>query len=293
MRNLTFILALLLLASCSKTGAVVADEPIKIGVIVPLIGPFAPLGTEFQRGVQLAFEEATSQGLSVKVLYEDDIRITPSAVVAAGNKLINVDTVDVGITMIIEESKPVASMFEGAQTPLIVMWDANEHIKESGEYLYSTGFSTELAGQDVADLAFDQGLRRIAILRHLEPWAQVIAPAFTERFQNLGGTIVLDEDLPMDTVDFRTTILKIPEADGVFFAMFPTYSNNFVTQVRQFREELVLFTGDAFTMDMIEAAGPAAEGVFLANVHAEQATILTEKYKERFGVDPIAMRSLP
>ncbi|MDP6294240.1 MAG: ABC transporter substrate-binding protein, partial [Candidatus Woesearchaeota archaeon] len=116
MRNLTFILALLLLASCSKTGAVVADEPIKIGVIVPLIGPFAPLGTEFQRGVQLAFEEATSQGLSVKVLYEDDIRITPSAVVAAGNKLINVDTVDVGITMIIEESKPVASMFEGAQT---------------------------------------------------------------------------------------------------------------------------------------------------------------------------------
>ena len=135
---------------------------IKVGAILPLSGDLAALGEEVKRGIELAAEDAKMEGANVAVIYEDD-RYTPAMDVSAANKLINVDKVDAAMTMFVEEAKPMAPVFNTSKTPLVALWDSNEFIK-SNEYLFSNGFSTERAGEAMAEYAYDKlGMRTAAI----------------------------------------------------------------------------------------------------------------------------------
>ena len=116
------------------------EKEVKIGAILSLTGDFAIFGEEIKKGIELAVEEAKSSGLHLTVFYEDDQSLSPVAGVNAANKLITVNKIDVGLTMIVEESRPISSFFGKSKVSLIVLWDSNKFIKEAGEYIFSNGF---------------------------------------------------------------------------------------------------------------------------------------------------------
>jgi len=268
----------------TETGA------IKIGAILPLSGNLAFFGEEIKKGVDLAVDELKREGVDIQVIYEDDQSLSPRATANAANKLLNIDKIDVGLTMLVEESRPIAPIFNDKKIPLLVLWDSNKFIKESGEYLFSNGFSTEMAGRVMAEYARKSlGLRKIAILEHIDPWAEIIAKSFKDNFKEMGGSVVYDEKIPADTTDYRTSILKIKKLnpDGVYFPMVPMNSVRFLTQSDQLGLKSVFLTGDGFIQDVIDKSGDSSEGVYFTNIFTANPDDIASKYQAVYGKNPL------
>lgn len=266
------------------------SEPIKIGVILPLTGDLAALGEEIRKGIEIAIEEVKAEGLNLNVIYEDDQSSFGINTVNAANKLINSDKVNAGLTMLVEEARPIYLIFNNNKIPLLVLWDSNKFIKESGEYVFSNGFSTELAGESMADHAFNKlGLRKIAIVSHIDPWAEIISDSFKNKFEKLGGKTVFDEKFQLDTTDYRTTIIKIKQMkpDGVYFPLIPMNSVRFIIQAQQLNLQTSLLTGDALIQDVINEAGKAAEGIYFTNIYTDDGDLLISKYKQKYNNEPM------
>ena len=273
-----------------KNEPVEKGEALKIGVILPLTGDFAVLGEEVKRGIEVSVEEEKKNGRQFRVFFEDDQSLSPTATVNAARKLIDIDKVDVGLTMLVEESRPIAPIFSQAKIPLLVMWDSNQSIQDSGDYLFSNGFSTEAAGETVADFAYNEiGLRNMAVVSHTDAWSEIISESFAKKFTALGGKVISSDRLSLETNDYRTTLLKIKNsnAKGIYFPLIPPSSARFLIQAEELGLKLPLFSGDALIQDVVAEAGPAAEGVYYTNYFTDQSAELSTKYKTAYNTDPI------
>lgn len=259
------------------------SEQLKVGAILPLSGDLAALGEEVKRGVELAEEEAKSEGLNIRVVYEDD-QYTPTIAVSAANKLMNVDMVDAAMTMFVEEAKPMAPVFNANKTPLLVLWDSNEFIK-GNEYLFSNGFSTEKTGEAMAEYAYNElHMKTVATIGHIDPWADIISATFNKKFWELGGKVVYDERFTTDTADYRMAIATIKQEnpDGVYFPLMPMNNARFLMQAKQLGLNRPLMTGDTLIQDVISETGSASNGVHYTNIYSANADALAKKYKAKY-----------
>lgn len=265
-------------------------KPIKVGVILPLSGDLAFLGEQIKKGIDLAIEEYKGKGINVEVIYEDDQSLSPSVAVNAANKLLNIDKIDVGLTMLVEESRPIAPIFNKKEVPLLVLRDSNKLIQQSGQYIFSNGFSTELAGETMANFAYNElNLKTVAIVGHIDPWADIITKSFKDKFEIMGGKVVYDEQFNTETKDYRTAILKIKQldSDAIYFPMIPMNSVNFLTQSKQLGLRSLFLTGDSFISDVIKKADDASEGVYFTNIYSVNNERLVERYKKIYNNDPV------
>lgn len=260
----------------------------KIGSILPLTGDFAVLGQEIRRGAEIAVEEARAKGQDIEYISEDD-QFSPLVMATAAQKLIQVDKVDVAITAIIQEAKPIAPIFNKAQTPLLVTWDSNDFIKSAGDYIFSIGFSTEAAGKRMAEYAYAKAsVRKIAIISHIDEWSQLIADSFAAEFIKQGGTVVMREAAQVNNKDYRTLLTKAKNAgaDSIYFPLVPPANSIVLKQVKQLGITAILFSGDGLLQDEINEAGVASEGVYYTNIYADHPETLADVYKKKYGSDP-------
>ena len=104
-----------------------------------------------------------------EIVYEDDQFDVKKASTAA-KKLIESDDVSASLIGMVNTAKAVGPFFEQAQTPLMVLWDANEELENIGDYTYGIGFHTEKAGYAMAEKLYQKGIRNVAVLRHIDEW---------------------------------------------------------------------------------------------------------------------------
>ncbi len=274
-----------------------AEEVIKIGAILPLTGEAAIAGVSIQQGIEIAVEEINKaggiKGRQIKVVFEND-EYDNKKTVTASQKLINVDKIDIGIVSFVHGAKAVMPIFEQNKIPLMVAWDSTNELEE-GDYIFSTGFSTELSGKKMANYAYNElNLREVAIVLHQDEWSEAIAPAFKQKFQELGGEVLLEEKVAIGESDFKTIISKIKSknADAVYLPLVPVNTDMFLKQAKELALKSQILSGDALIPDIIMAAGDAAEGVYFTSIYVEDNEIsqaLTEKYREKYGEEAPAL----
>ncbi len=269
----------------------VLGETVKVGVILPLSGDFAIIGEELKKGVDLAVEQLQKKNVKISVVYEDD-KFDPREAVTAANKLLSVDKIDFGALFSVEEARPIVSIFNKNKVPLVSMWDSNEFLKNSGPYIFSNGFSTEKAGEDMADFSFNTlNLKKVAIMSHVDAWSEIISKSFKDRFEKNGGEIVYNDAVQVGTTDFRLLIqkMKAVNPDGIYFPLIPFDSVSFIQQVNQLGLRLPMMTGDAFLQDVIDAVGGISEGIYFTNSYPEERKLLEDLYREKYKIDSPAL----
>jgi branched-chain amino acid transport system substrate-binding protein len=121
---------------------------------------------------------------------------------------------------------------------------------------------------------------------------------FKARFEELGGTILLEESYDDQATDFSAQITKIkalnPQPDFYYVAAMPY---NIGPIVKQFRDAGItgpIVGGDGYdTPDLVKVAGPAADNVFFTTHALMDATNGTDgikkfmaAYKAEYGNDP-------
>ena len=290
------------LAFCASlllaTGADAAD-PIKIGVINMLTGPFAEGGSFQVNGLQLALEDINKAGgilgHPVELRTEDNASSNPGTVLAF-SKLFT----DPAIKAIVG---PIASTQIQAASPAIAKAGIPTMIggtdpsltRVNNKWVFRARPNDLYSSKVIADFGVNTlKLKKWAIVHATDAFGQGGAKALTDTLQALGVTPILDQGYTSNSQDFTPIVLAIKKSGAEVLGTYMTVPADqaiFAKQLRQLGVN-VQWVGSPTTAAVTtrNLAGEALYGTYaVADFNAEAneaARDFTRRYRERFGIYP-------
>lgn len=259
---------------------------LKAGVILPLSGEAASVGTAMRRGLELALAESRSSSIELRI--EDDGSFNRLAAATAAHKLVDIDQVDLLLNSAMNTASVLAPILARRKTAGVIIWDSNRRLTQLPGQLYGTGYSTEGAGQGMADFAIGElGLRRIAVICAEDEWSEMIAEAFSSRLQSLGGEVVLHERTDVSETDFRALAARMRtlRIDAVYAPLFPGALAAFLRQARAGGLDAAVLSADGLLESVVKSAGASAEGVYATQAWFSPDSPLASRLGEKDPVD--------
>jgi len=274
-------------------------DTIKIGFIGPLTGEAGNLGENAKMAVEIAVAEINEaggiNGRDLEVIYEDGQCLGKEASSAA-NKLINVDKVSAILGGACSgETLAFAPVAEEAKITTLSYCSSAPSVTDAGDYIFRNYPSDLFQGSFAAEYATnDLNAKKIGVLYVNGDWGQGIKDVFVNKFQELGGEIILEEGYDQQSRDLRTQLTKIKSVnpDVVYFLGYTEASIPGLKQVSELGINVPLLGGDAWADPKIfEEAGEAAEGIRFVVPFAPLNDDFIAKMKEKVGSDEIGLCS--
>ncbi|MPR06661.1 ABC transporter substrate-binding protein [Microvirga tunisiensis] len=190
-----------------------AQETLKIGLILPMTGPFASTGRQIEAAAKLYMQQKgdTVAGKKVQLILKDDTG-TADVTKRLAQELIVQEKVSVlagfGLTPLALATAPLATQ---AKVPEVVMAAATSIIPEQSPYIVRSSFTAAQVTVPLAEWAAKEGLKRVVtIVSDYGPGIDV-EKAFTETFTKAGGQV---ENLrvPLANPDFSPFLQKVADA---------------------------------------------------------------------------------
>lgn len=246
-----------------------AVNEIRIGTMATLVGPFATMGTDGIRGVELAIAEAGGQVAGRKIrLFQESTNAIPDSAVEAAEALLKRDRVDFIIGplsgnegMAIREyawQHPDRAFINGVAAGQ----DMTLRNPAPNFFSFSTNGVQWMAG--LGTYAYHTlGYRRVVTLAesYSFPFAQV--GGFMIEFCRAGGRVVEKFWVALGTMDFRGVIAAIPEnIDAVFVALAGADAAHFLEQYHEMGGKAPLIGGTSvIDQTVLSLRGDLAERV--------------------------------
>jgi len=273
--KLPLILSLLIVFALASSQLLLADEPagysennpLRVGVILPLSGEHASIGDGFQRAIKMAQDDLEEEARrSIRFYFEDDGMVARNAV-GAFHKLVNQDQIEVLINLSSGTGNALAPLAEQRGIPFLAV-ATDPKVVEGRKNVFNFWVTpTEQANLAVPE-ALRRGYRRIARVTTIHDGTYAVNKEFDPINDNQ-IKIVIDEEYPIDVTDFRTVIARIrqtPDLDAIFLLLFKGQLSSFALQARQSGIDLPFF-GYEFMEDIneIRAAQGTLEGAWYVN----------------------------
>ena len=272
-------------------GTAHAQEPIKIGLVIPMTGPFASTGRQVNAAVKLFLAQngSTVAGRKVEVILKDDAGVADTTRRESQELVVN-DKVEVlagfGLTPLAFATAPIATQ---SKTPMVVMCAATSVITERSPYIVRSGFTVPQITLGIADWAAKNKIRKVVTLVSDYGPGIDAEKTFTERFTAAGGTVVSALRVPMANPDFAPFLQRVRDAqpDAVFVFVPSGIGGSFM---KQFSERglgqagiRLLATGDVVDDDLLNDMGDAALGVVSSHHYsAAHPSAVNKKFVEEF-----------
>lgn len=226
--------------SALMTAPALADD-IKVGSVAGITGPIAELVAPIMAGRELAAthinENGGLLGGSNLVMVPADSQCDPKAGVDAGNKVVNVDQVVAivgascsgatnGMVQSVTIPAGIPSISDSATAPSI------SDLDDKG-LVFRTAPSDAYQGAALAQYAFDQGFKSMAMTYANDDYNAGIATVFAAKFQELGGTITANQVHEPNKASYRAEVATMAgagEADGL--ALFAYYGGSGITIIK-------------------------------------------------------------
>ena len=292
-------IALAFCASLLLSAGADAVEPIKIGVVNMLTGPFAEGGSFQVNGLQLALEDINKAGgilgRPVELRTEDNASTNPGTVLAF-SKLFT----DPAIKAIVG---PIASTQIQAASPAIAKAGIPTMIggtdpsltRVNNKWVFRARPNDLYSSKVIADFGVNTlKLKKWAIVHATDAFGQGGAKALTEALQALGVTPILDQGYTSNSQDFAPIVLAIKKSGADVLGTYMTIPADqaiFAKQLRQLGVN-IQWVGSPTTAAVTtrNLAGEALYGTYaVADFNAEAneaAREFTKRYRERYGIDP-------
>src|SRR5437660_7288796 len=141
-----------------------AADPVKIGLILPMTGPFASTGRQTQAGVRLYMQKNgdTVAGRKVELIVKDDTGLAPETTKRIAQDMVVQQKVDVlagfGLTPLALATAPVATE---AKVPMIVMAAATSIIPQRSPFIVRSGFTLPQVTAPMADWAAKNKIKKV------------------------------------------------------------------------------------------------------------------------------------
>ncbi len=291
-----FPLALALVLS--GLGLAVAQESIKVGVVLPLTGAQAKFGEIEKNSFVMAAEEINAaggvKGKKLELLFEDDTG-KPDVGRSAMEKLITQDKVIVVTggyaSNVTFAMAPVAQQ---RRVPFVVVTGSDDNITEKNwSYIFrinppASEYPTALNDflKEVVKPA------SVAILHENTNFGQSSAKSFSAQMEEMGIKVLMKEGYEAGAVDFKPLLTKVKSAspDLIYMVSYVMDAGLLMRQSKELDINPKLFVGGGagFTLpEFVKNAGPAAENVFSATLWVDTvpypgAKEYAQKYEKTF-----------
>ena len=261
-------------AASALAPAVHAADPAKVGLILPLTGPFASTGRQIEAAVRLymARNGDMAGGRKVELLVRDDTGLAPETTKRLAQELLARDKVmflaGFGLTPLAFATAPVATE---SKTPMIVMGGATSVIPQRSPFIVRAGFTVPQITAPIAQWANKNGIKRVvSSVTEFAPGLEC-EKTFIKFFTEGGGTIVESMRTPLQNPDFSPFLQRIkdakPEAAFIFVP-----SGQGAAIMKQFQDRglkeagiKLIGTGDILDDDLLESIGPSALGAITSH----------------------------
>ncbi len=269
------------LAFTAALGSTVwAAEPLKIGLVLPMSGPFAAYGKQIEHGVKLylATQGDTFSGRKVELIVKDDSPGTAGDVSKRlAQELVIKDKVDIlagfGLTPSAFAVAPVATE---AKKPMVVMNAATSSVTTKSNYIVRTSMTLPQNSAPIASWAAKNKIRKVFTLVADYGPGHDAEGQFKKTFTAAGGEIVGEVRAPVKNPDFAPFLQKIKDTkpDAVFLFLPP--GGETIAFMKGFKERglsaagiQLISTGDLPDEDILGAIGDSALGLITSFHYSE------------------------
>lgn len=272
----TFLGAACLALSGLAAMPAVAQEAVKVGLILPMTGPFASTGRQVEAGINayMALNGDTVAGKKIEVVLRDDAgvadqtrRIAQELVVNDGVKML----MGFGLTPL---AMSVAPVLNQAKIPAIITSATTSAIMAQSQYYVRTSMAGPQSAVPVATWAVQNNMKKVVTLVSDYGPGIDIEQGFTNQFKKEGGTIVEAIRVPLANPDFAPFLQRVRDAkpDAVF-AFVPSgvgslFMKQFIDRGLAEAGIKLIGTGDITDDDLLNGIGPAAKGVITGHFYS-------------------------
>jgi branched-chain amino acid transport system substrate-binding protein len=211
-------------------------QPVKIGLLATLEGPFAAGGADGMRGAELALKQRGGQVAGRKVeIIKASSDAKPDVAVNATRKLVEQDKVDIMVGPLsgsegiavkdYAKTQPNTTFINGASgAQATTLVDPAPNF-----YRFNTEGAQWMSGLGKA--AIDKGYKRVMVIAedYAFPYSQV--QGFMTEFCRLGGKVPSKAWVPLGGKDYSSVIARIPkDVDALLVVLGGADAVNFLTQ---------------------------------------------------------------
>jgi branched-chain amino acid transport system substrate-binding protein len=300
--------SLLLLVVVLLTGLFVTQaqegEPIKIGAGYGITGGMSSLDEPGSNGAMLAAEEINAAGgvlgRPIELIVRDS-QTEPDTTAQIARQFIEEDQVVAAIGFNDSDSAlAFGPVFQEAGLPFITAGATSPRLPDQiGDFMFLAPFGDNTQAAVAAEYAFENfGDTAYLLVNEGSEFTRLLAGFFTARFEELGGTIVLEDTYELDATDFSPQIARVralSEQPAFYFASaLPQDIGPIARQMRDAGITGPIVSGDgADTPLLLEVGGDAANDVYFtthalmnAELGTERVQAFIEAYNESYGRDP-------
>lgn len=287
-----------LIAGCGES------KTIKLGAIQPISGQISAYGTQTRDAINMAIEEINANGgvlgKQIEMIVEDD-EASPDKTKNVFKKLVAKDKV-IGIVGALT-SKCSLAITQEAQAKKIIMItpsSTNDTVTDAGDYIFRACYNDSFQGQVCAQFAYEslKG-RRAAILYDVtNDYSKGLTTNFKQKFEELGGTVVVAESYSTGDKDFNAQLTKIKatKPDVLFIPDYYSTVSLIAKQVRTQGMTIPMIGADGWD-EITNNAGDEVLDCYYSNHYSPDAndtdvTEFVQKYKAKFNITPNALAAL-
>jgi len=243
-------------------------EPLKIGLIIPLTGPFASTGRQVEAACRLymAKHGDTVAGRKVVLIVKDDTG-APETTKRLAQELVVQEKVSVlagfGLTPLALATAPLATE---AKVPMVVMAAATSIITSRSPYIVRSGFTLPQVTGPIAEWAAKNNIKSVVtVVTDYAPGLDA-ERSFVRRFTEGGGKVIESVRVPLRNPDYAPFIQRAKDAKpDALFVFVPSGEGTAV--MKQYVDRnlagagiKLIGTGDVVDDDLLEAMGSIAVG---------------------------------
>ena len=272
---------------------------VRVGFMLPYTGTFAQLGVAIENGFRMAINEQGGKlgGREIEYFKVDD-ESEPSKGIENANKLVQRDKVDVLVGTVHSGVQMGIQKVARDSGVLSLIPNAGVHAATRGlcaPNVFRTSFSNSQPTRALGKAMVDRGHKKAVWITWKYAAGDEAFEGFKESYTAAGGTIVKELGLPFPQVEFQALLTEIaalkPDAVACFFA-----GGGAAKFIRDYaasglKEKIPLYGSGFLTEGVLEAAGPAANGIITTMHYSDSLPTLRNgqfrlNYAKTFRLQP-------
>jgi branched-chain amino acid transport system substrate-binding protein len=253
-----------------------AQDPVKIGFVLPMTGPQQSTGKQISAAIKLFMQQNGDMvaGRKIELIIKDDAAV-PDNSKRLAQELIANDKVQIlagfGVTPAALSVAPIATE---AKVPEIVTAAGSSIITERSPYIVRTSFTLAQSSAPMATWAAKNGIKKVVFMgTDYSPTAEAES-AFTTEFNRQGGQVIESIRFPLANPDFAPFLQRaLDDKPDAIFVFVP--SGQGAAFVKQYLERgldkagiKIIGPGDVTDDDLLNGMGDQVIGTVTAHFYS-------------------------
>lgn len=253
------------------------SNKLRVGFMLPYTGTYAQLGVAIENGVRMAIAEHGGKlgGREIEWFKVDD-ESEPSKGVENANKLVQRDKVDVLIGTVHSGVQMGIQKVVRESGTLCLIPNAGVHAATRAlcaPNVFRTSFTNSQPTLALGKPMMERGLKKAVWITWKYAAGDEAFEGFRDSYTKAGGTIVKQLGLPFPNVEFQALLTEIaslrPDAVACFFAGGGAAKFIKDYAAAGLKDKIPLWGSGFLTEGVLQAAGPAAEGIMTTMHYAD------------------------